>query len=118
MKNEQAKQTKQTEQKHTPGPWETGALITNVEVWPDGWNVPMCIADCSTKRSPESNEEKCANARLIAAAPDLLEACEESLRALRIIYDNTDEEDLLARLDCWPLTKLHTAITKATELEG
>ena len=55
-------------QKHTAGPWKTGSLMSQVVVWPDGWNAPLCIADCGTKRAPESVEEKCANARLIAAA--------------------------------------------------
>lgn len=62
--------------KHTPGTWKTGGIMTRVEVRPEGWNVPMCIADCHAKYSPESGAERVANARLIAAAPDLLEACE------------------------------------------
>jgi hypothetical protein len=60
--------------KHTPGPWETGAVMTRVEVLPDGWRVPMCIADCHAKLCPETEAERVANAKLIAAAPDLLEA--------------------------------------------
>ena len=71
-----------TETKHTPGPWKTGCRMTRVEVLPAGWNAPMCIADCGTKYSPESEEEKCANARLIAAAPELLEACKIALQAI------------------------------------
>ena len=57
---------------HTAGPWNTGALMSRVEVLPEGWNMPMCIADCGTKHAPESEGERVANARLIAAAPDLL----------------------------------------------
>ena len=34
----------------------------------------MLIADCHGKHSPESEAERVANARLIAAAPDLLAA--------------------------------------------
>ena len=71
-----------SETKHTPGPWKTGCRMTRVEVLPAGWNAPMCIADCGTKYSPESEEEKCANARLIAAAPELLEACKIALQAI------------------------------------
>ena len=48
-----------------------------------------------------------------AVIPELLEACKEALKALRIIYDNTSDEDVLARLDCWPLTELRQAIAKA-----
>ena len=59
---------------HTPGPWETGCLRTRVEVHPPGWRVPLCIADCGTHRAPASESERVANARLIAAAPQLLAA--------------------------------------------
>jgi hypothetical protein len=48
--------------------------MTSVEVWPAGWNAPLCVADCHTKNAPESEGERVANARLIAAAPELLEA--------------------------------------------
>lgn len=48
---------------------------------------------------------------------DLLEACKEALRALRVVYDNTNCEDLLARLDCWPLTELREAVAKAEKEE-
>jgi len=68
--------------KHTPGPWETGAMITRVEVWPEGWNAPFCVADCGRNTGPE--EERCANAALISAAPDLLAACE-------VAFDLTDK---------------------------
>jgi hypothetical protein len=64
----------ETKDKHTPGPWETGSLMTRVEVLPDGWNAPMCIADCGTKNAPKSETERVANAKLIAASPDLLAA--------------------------------------------
>lgn len=59
--------------KHTPGPWETGSLMTRVEIMPEGWNAPMCIADCHAKNAPQSECERVANAHLIAAAPELLE---------------------------------------------
>lgn len=69
---------------HTPGPWEAcdGASITINEalnvtpnhvrrqfIHADGVRVTQFIADCNTAL-PES----VANARLIAAAPELLEA--------------------------------------------
>jgi hypothetical protein len=47
--------------------------MTSVEVWPPG--VCRCvIADCHTHRAPASEAERVANARLIAAAPDMLAA--------------------------------------------
>jgi hypothetical protein len=65
--------------RHTPGPWETGGVMTLVQVRPEGWNVPLCIADCHTKNAPENEAERCANAALISAAPELLAACERAL---------------------------------------
>ena len=63
-----------TQGKHTKGPWDTGAIMTTVEIWPDGWRMPMRLADCDDSHGPKSMDEKVANARLIAAAPDLAEA--------------------------------------------
>lgn len=59
--------------KHTPGPWETGGVITRVEFRPPGWNASICVADCDAEHSPDNAMERCANARLIAAAPEMLE---------------------------------------------
>lgn len=68
--------------KHTPGPWETGSLMTRVEVLPQGWNMPLCIADCHAGHAPESEAERVANARLLAAAPDMLEALKSVLASV------------------------------------
>jgi hypothetical protein len=69
--------------------------MTSVEVWPPGWRVPLCIADCHTHRAPASEAERVANARLIAAAPDLLDELSRSQAALdaalRWIADNARE---------------------------
>jgi hypothetical protein len=55
---------------HTPGPWRaTGRRVVK---WSDG-GVGIGIADCSFA-IPEVTDECLANARLIAAAPDLLDA--------------------------------------------
>ena len=92
--------------KHTPGPWlieaqnsHTGAIATVhnttdvwVEIWSENWIV--------TGMGPE---EQSANARLIAAAPDLLEALQRAV-------------DLLARYpkhdEAW--RQARAAIAKAT----
>lgn len=69
-------------EQHTQGPWHftnepnakraRGKFLT---VLPVGDTVPVC--DVNRHRGPESE----ANARLIAAAPELLEACEDALAA-------------------------------------
>lgn len=60
--------------KHTPGPWEVGPQHHGqVAVWQS--DFPAVVATCGRQDDAE------ANARLIAAAPDLLAALKETLRA-------------------------------------
>ncbi len=65
--------------KHTPGPWHVGR---------DGWILsknPVAIAEVYV------NEK--ANARLIAAAPDLLKACKDVLSTI----EGGDNDDAFIR---------------------
>lgn len=65
--------------KHTPGPWKFGELSEKI------------MQDCAPKRPTfiaqvldlPSEEEKAANARLLAAAPDLLEETKKTLAWLK-----------------------------------
>ena len=50
---------------HTPGPWEAVAVTPYAQKTNRRWLINPDVAVCKTD----------ANARLIAAAPDLLEAC-------------------------------------------
>lgn len=63
---------------HTPGPWE-------IESDPDGFSSPRIISpglnDVCVISGPSSNEWVMADARLIAAAPDLLNFVEEYICA-------------------------------------
>jgi hypothetical protein len=61
--------------KHTPGPWEVGGAFSNKTYVVAGEG---CIARCD---DGEEGYDHLANARLIAAAPDLLEA----LKALLVM---------------------------------
>jgi hypothetical protein len=76
--------------KHTPGPWRS--IIDDTGGQWSGW--PLCITaenedDKTVVRTggqwpyewdaATSQREAVANARLIASAPDLLEACQEAL---------------------------------------
>ena len=61
-----------SESKHSPGPWDTDELTIFS-------NQGDSVAECS-ERDPGFRAERRANARLIAAAPDLLEALVEMVR--------------------------------------
>ena len=68
-----------TEQRaaHTPGPWIRGARLLDVCA---GASVVATVACASSH--PATEEQAHANARLIAAAPDLLEALIELQKKL------------------------------------
>jgi len=62
-----------TQAKHTPGPWHVGVRQAEQIVYDEnGWAVANATVHHGESNIPESK----ANARLIAAAPDLLAALE------------------------------------------
>jgi hypothetical protein len=67
--------------KHTPAPWEIGRADRGEDAAmvycnsPDDAYNGVRVADCNTNLFL-SKEQSFINARLIAAAPELLEACE------------------------------------------
>jgi len=62
-----------TEAKYTPGPWIVNPFNAWVEL--PGVNAPICAMLWRTEL--RSEDETLANARLIAAAPELVEALRE-----------------------------------------
>ena len=69
--------------KHTPGPWDRDPYNDNLIIVKGSNPYLYIIAEVDPVASSEITDfEIEANARLIAAAPDLLEACKESLNAL------------------------------------
>jgi hypothetical protein len=72
--------------KYTPGPWTLGKGTVRVRTEEDEQGRTKLIAECYTTnqgiRYPHDFEEREANARLISAAPDLLEALQELLKSL------------------------------------
>jgi hypothetical protein len=66
--------------KHTPAPW----LIEGNEILTNKWKM-ICKLPDDFDRSKD--EEIKVNAYLISAAPELLEACKESLKGYEILKE-------------------------------
>ena len=68
--------------KHTPGPW---GLVGNFNVV--GASRERTVATCGgySDNRPGTFDENCANARLIAAAPEMLGALKACLRQVQTI---------------------------------
>ena len=74
--------------KHTPGPWKANFAISGSVYIFGGDRNFACVFD---EWRDEANQE--ANANLIAAAPDLLEALEELLSMCQRQEDFHDDDD-------------------------
>ena len=98
---------------HTPGPWAVYLPEHDVTAWDEDADRTITVALMSSDESEEICE---ANARLIAAAPDLLEAAQAALTlnpdtyAIGSSQRGSDTEwDLQRKQDA-----LRTAIAAAT----
>lgn len=92
--------------KHTPGPWwlQADGVGWYVECTPErGHSVAYVRAEVEEDDPDTPDAEKEANARLIAAAPDLLDALKELLD-----QDEHGEDEI------WVRNKARAAIAKAT----
>lgn len=82
-----------SEVKHTPGPWHT-------EIFKPGQRMVKSQSGeyiCTTRFFPEYDDEAHANAYLIAAAPDMMEALKqiEALQSqTRVAFDPSDAESM------------------------
>ena len=83
--------------KHTPGPWNRLGTV----VWDE--KMGRVVAQCATTLNQMQADD--ANARLIAAAPDLLEALKEILTLPQLIGGGTVSI---------PIQNARAAIAKAT----
>jgi hypothetical protein len=96
--------TKKTQ--HTPGPWKVFDSDVNTGKHRSIWRADGCgTAIAKIHGDPRSARENTANANLIAAAPDLLAACEMGLREFSttdIFSENAEALDMM-----------HAAIAKA-----
>ena len=84
--------------KHTKGPWKLKAVYGGQEVrvkdgtWPQGTR-PLAVT-----KNTGWEEENTANAHLIAAAPELLEACKEALDQLESFNPELEPTFTMKRL--------------------
>jgi hypothetical protein len=101
-----------SESKHTPGPWEViGLDIASKHGLGDTkrrWIIAEVAEGAGGPGFPENQADPAqANAHLIAAAPDMLEAAERLVQELDAIRPDAMDEDL----DAMPA--LRRAIAKA-----
>lgn len=82
---------------HTPGPWEKNYCTYTGSGW-DIVSKETGLWTATVNADDLSDEEGKANANLIAAAPDLLEALEWMVSALRQHTNKKDEDSILDAL--------------------
>ena len=102
------------ETKHTPGPWfpcKIGSYDYSVrtEKRPELILIPVRITEVNESIYNELKEEALANAKLIASAPELLDALQYAVRFIRMC-PLIKEEDQPRGLEKW-----ESVIKKATE---
>jgi hypothetical protein len=119
--------------KHTPTPWSINDCRANkdgdflVQARHEGWLYIATVRNHSDiAQTPDSKEEAGANARLIASAPDLLEALKAVVAALTQPVQGTDLTDAdrsrlagavqIMRGDCaFAVNTARSAIARATQ---
>ena len=96
-----------SEQKHTPGPWESGNGTTSI-YGSDGKEVARRIW-----HGPQDDERSLANARLIAAAPELLALLNRIVsESVRVEYE--EDGPACAEMAYSLIDEVRAAIAKAT----
>ena len=90
-----------SKQTHTPGPWR----VNGASVWSDAGYV----AELSSPRGPD---ERDANARLVAAAPELLAALERCIAVFNELADAGNYPLPLFNTGGWKFA--YDAVAKAT----
>ena len=94
-------------QAHTPGPWRVGNPLLGAGEY------PVFADEAPAGLKMPAMADTPANAHLIAAAPDLLAACEDALSRLEDISEFSNGKDETIYLRAYPGI-LRTAIESAT----
>lgn len=99
---------------HTPGPWNEHEGFITGRFKSDNEIHDICDPRCA----PADADTICemdANARLIAAAPELLEACQEFVEHIKSLGTDTEKCRYLSMaLNCRAGELIEQAIAKAT----
>lgn len=99
--------------KHTPGPWKQGTRGPNgCPIIGTEKGLMVCMLAHSANESGQKEQAE-ANAHLIAAAPELLEALEELSGIVQGILDDTDVAYVSSHIDSFTLQIAKAAILKA-----
>lgn len=83
---------------HTPGKWEVGGHEPNCVFVNLRTDDPILIAECHSRKSGQydtTEPEQVANARLIAASPQLLAACKAVLAYFDGLYCSDKKERVI-----------------------
>ena len=109
----QTKHDNTMKNQHTPGPWEADIRIAQAMVTDSNGNAIADIArhEFSDTEQSYSDQKIEANARLIAAAPDLLSALIALEKASRKVLDTSATPDGLK--NCKILVEARMAIEQA-----
>jgi hypothetical protein len=104
------------ETKHTPGPWKIKGPSIECLPHTDGGDYAilsdeLIIAETFERVAAGKAEPALANARLIAAAPELLEACEKLLKRAVLGLEQSASHDGLT--NCKAIGRAIGAIAKA-----
>jgi len=109
------------ESKHTPGPWEADDDMVIAPGQPKRrfgsdrqFSGPFIVTQCGLYTSPD-RETVLANARLIAAAPELLKACKSAWEWLMDIAQHNEAAHaaFVATRDNRDINVIRAAIAKA-----
>lgn len=113
-----------TQATHTPGPWEIGSINKrDKNLWWSAVFTPKSAGKFHTPRACEAlgvDREECeANARLIAAAPEMLEALRVTLhRAEQARHSSEQPGPILAEWLDGIIAEARAAIAKAEGRAG
>jgi hypothetical protein len=114
--------TNATQTAHTPGPWElwTFGETCQTSIGEKSGGVSVCevtMSDGEGRQTKESTDRGCANARIIAAAPELLAALEAAVAYLEANRPQGKIRDIFSALNHYEndvMKPARAAIAKAT----